>query len=114
MDLSGIVTWHGPISATVTAITAPSLSLSPCRPNPAIGRAIIHYAVPSTVPVTLKVYDILGREVRTLVDGIQPAGWHSASWNGDDDGQRPCASGVYFYRLVAPGATLVRKITLIK
>ncbi|MGO9480260.1 MAG: T9SS type A sorting domain-containing protein, partial [Candidatus Kryptoniota bacterium] len=59
--------------------------------------------------VSLRVYDILGREVATLVNGIQDAGVHVATF----DGTR-LASGVYFYRLTASGKNQVKKMLLAK
>jgi flagellar hook assembly protein FlgD len=63
---------------------------------------------PSIVPpvggaVRLRVYDVGGRLVRTLVDGAQTAGQKTAIWNGRDNQGRGVASEVYFYRLQAPG-----------
>ena len=59
--------------------------------------------------VELKVYDVLGREVITLVKEYQEAGVHTAYFNGQN-----LASGVYFYRLTAPGISLVRKMLMVK
>jgi photosystem II stability/assembly factor-like uncharacterized protein len=63
-------------------------------PNPFNPSTIINYQLPMISYVTLKVYDILGREVKTLVIGLQQAGTHSVSFNASK-----MASGVYFYRL---------------
>ncbi|MCL5020190.1 MAG: T9SS type A sorting domain-containing protein, partial [Bacteroidetes bacterium] len=69
-------------------------------PNPFNPTTKISYQMPRNGQVTLKVYDVLGRLVSTLVDGYQSAGVHTAQFNGDN-----LASGVYFYRLTAPGVT---------
>ena len=62
---------------------------------------------------TLKIYDILGREVATLVDGARPAGYYEIAFNGSR-----LASGVYFYRLTvhqgANATTQVKKMMLLK
>ncbi|MFQ6092802.1 MAG: S8 family serine peptidase [bacterium] len=52
---------------------------------------------------TLKIYNILGQEVRTLVDETTEAGYYTVTWDGRDDGGREVASGVYFYRLTVNG-----------
>ena len=78
-------------------------------PNPFNPTTVVSYNLKSAGHVTLKVYDVLGREVMTLVDGYQNAGVHSADFNGAN-----LASGVYFYRLTAPGVSQVKKMLLVK
>ncbi|MFQ5640614.1 MAG: FlgD immunoglobulin-like domain containing protein, partial [bacterium] len=68
--------------------------------------------------VTLSIYNLLGQEVRTLVNKNQVAGSYSVVWNGRDDLTREVASGVYFYRLKvkAAGKNIVqtRKLLLVR
>ena len=64
--------------------------------------------------MTLRVYDVTGRLVRTLHDRHTTAGSHVASWNGRDDLGARAASGVYFYRIDAGGRTHTRKMTLLR
>jgi hypothetical protein len=78
-------------------------------PNPFNPTTRINYQLKVTGHVTLKVYDILGREVTTLVDESQESGIHYTTF----DGTR-LASGVYFYRLTAPGVNQMRKMMLTK
>ena len=78
-------------------------------PNPFNPRAIISYNLAVSGHVSLKVYDILGREVATLVNEKQNAGVHLATF----DGTR-CASGVYFYTLTTPDFNQVKKMVLMK
>lgn len=68
-------------------------------PNPFNPVTRINYELPSIGNVTLKVYDVLGREVKILVNEIQQAGVHSVEFNADNH-----SSGVYFYKLVVRGA----------
>ncbi|TAK93745.1 T9SS type A sorting domain-containing protein [Patescibacteria group bacterium] len=70
--------------------------LSANYPNPFNSSTWIEYSVPYQSSVTLKVMDVLGRELATLVSGERGAGRHRVEWNA---GRSP--SGVYFYRLVA-------------
>ena len=72
-------------------------------PNPFNPSTVIAYRLPADSRVTLKVYDLLGREIASLVDGLVPAGSHSVTWNAASYG-----SGVYFARLSAsdPGGAL--------
>jgi hypothetical protein len=69
-------------------------------PNPFNPTTKIQYQLPIDSKVTLKVYDVLGREVTTLLNDIRPAGYHDAQWDAGN-----VASGVYFYRMEAEALT---------
>ncbi len=92
-------------------------SLAQNYPNPFNPSTIIRYSVPTTSFVTLKVYDVLGREVATLVNQEQGPGTYSADFNATN-----VSNGIYFYRLVVSGAnptqagnfTDVKKMMLLK
>jgi len=71
------------------------------RPNPFQSITAVRFQVPGPTHVSLKVYDVSGRTVGTLVDGTRTAGLHEVVWDGKDDGGRNLATGVYFYRLQA-------------
>jgi len=66
-------------------------------PNPAWGRVSIEYSLPCPSKASLRVYDLRGTIVSTLINGVASAGSGSAQWNGKDSDDRPVASGVYFY-----------------
>lgn len=78
-------------------------------PNPFNPTTTITYTIPKDGMVTLKIYDVLGREVETLVSEVEKMGRYEATF----DGSR-LASGVYFYRLTAPGIMQVKKMLLLK
>lgn len=78
-------------------------------PNPFNPTTAISYRLPNSGRVELKVYDVLGREVITLVREYQEARVHTAYFNGEN-----LASGVYFYRLTAPGISQVKKMLMVK
>ncbi len=86
-----------------------AFSLGQNYPNPFNPTSTISYSVPKEGRVTLKVYDILSREVATLVDAVKQPGRYHVSF----DGSR-YASGVYFYRLSSGGQTLTKKMLLLK
>ena len=78
-------------------------------PNPFNPSTLIAYRIPGSSHVSLRVFDILGREVATLVDEVQAAGEHSAAFGGGEN-----ASGVYVYRLVTRYGSLVKSMTLVR
>lgn len=75
--------------------------LEQCRPNPSRGHVGIRYQLSRPGRVDLKVYNLLGQAVRTLVSGHQPAGRHHVVWDRRDASGDLSASGTYFYRIVA-------------
>ena len=84
--------------------TPRALQLAPGRPTPFATSTLIAYELYTAANVRLVVYDAQGRSVRTLVDGAtQFPGSYGVTWDGRDDGGRPVAAGVYFYRLQGPG-----------
>ena len=64
--------------------------------------------------MSLKVYDLMGREVRTLVDREMPAGYHRVQWDGRDDYAQKLKSGVYLYRIQTGSFSQTRKVVLLK
>jgi hypothetical protein len=84
-------------------------------PNPFNPATVIRYDVPPTGgKVTLKVYDVSGRLVRTLVEGAQSAGLKSARWDGKNREGQSVTSGIYFCRMTAPGFAEQRKMVLLR
>lgn len=78
-------------------------------PNPFNPTTTIKYDLPLDTEVSLRLYDVLGREVKTIVDGLIPAGFHQVTVDGSN-----LASGVYLYRIDAGPYTQVKKLLLIK
>jgi hypothetical protein len=102
-------------STAVPATTAAALlTLAQNRPNPFNPSTEIDFSVDRDAAVTLRVFDLAGRLVRTLVDERLPAGGHTALWDGRDDGGRRAPSGAYVYRLDAGRGGLVGRMTLLK
>jgi hypothetical protein len=81
-------------------------------PNPFNPRTEIAFELARGGRTTLRVYDIQGRLVATLLDGALPAGPHRVSWSSHDRSGREVASGVYFYRLDTPGFKKTKRMTL--
>ena len=88
--------------------------LAPNYPNPFNPNTTITFTIPEAGMVSLAVYDINGRLVRTLVSRILSAGTFSETWNGRDDYGRPVSSGVYVSRLTQGSHSAVNKMVLMK
>jgi hypothetical protein len=89
--------------------------LGNCHPNPFNPTTAIDYAIKERGHVTLKVYNVAGQLVRTLVDENQaPSSMRQVMWHGRNDAGQPVSSGVYFYRLVTKGFVETRKMVLLK
>lgn len=76
-----------------------SFSLGFNYPNPFNPTTALEYAVPVTSHLSLVIYDILGREVRTLVNEVKSAGFYTIQWDGTNASGQQVNSGVYFYQL---------------
>lgn len=83
-------------------------------PNPFNSSTIISFTLSYRVAAELSIYDILGRKVTTLVDGVMPAGTYQTNWDGRDDRGSIKSSGVYFYQLKTDNYTLSKKMILLK
>ncbi len=88
--------------------------LSQNYPNPFNPTTKIEFALPKQTRITLKVFDILGREVATLVDGSFGTGRFVYEWNGKNSQNISVASGVYFYQLRAGNFVQSKKMLLLK
>ena len=89
-------------------------SLGQNHPNPFNPSTRIGYSLGERGLVTLEVFDVLGRRVRTLVNEVQPAGSHQIVWNGRDGDDFPLTSGVYFYRLRSGGFCQTNRTLLVR
>lgn len=84
-------------------------------PNPFVGSTRIRFALTRAWPVKISVYDVTGRKVATLLnDDRRRPGYAEVEWDGTDDNGNRVASGVYFYRLSTPHATLSRKMVVVR
>jgi hypothetical protein len=106
-------------STNVTAVDPVALPghamLQWAMPNPFQGRTVLAYDLPREGRVSLRIYDVSGRLVRTLVSGaVQGAGHHSVEWDGSDVAGTSTGAGLYFGRLEAGGESDVRRLVRVR
>jgi hypothetical protein len=112
--------FFGPISATPSiqygSRIPTSFFLYQAKPSPfgSGGETVIHFDLPTQIHLTLKIYDVTGKLVQTLVDQERPPGMHLEKWNGKDENGKRVSSGVYFYRLSTNQFTSSRKVLFLK
>jgi len=88
--------------------------LSQNYPNPAISGTYIEYTLPRNTKVTIRIYDITGRIIHTLVTGKQTPGIYKIHWDDTDSHGNRVAPGVYFYRMQAGDFVTTKKLTILR
>jgi len=106
----GLGAEYGPYSVTYRV----SNQLDQNVPNPFNPTTVIKYGIASDNQVSLLIYDVAGRKVRTLVNERQRADVYRITWDGSNDAGQRVASGVYFYKLVAGKYSQTKKMVLLK
>jgi aminopeptidase N len=93
---------------------APATYLAQNRPNPFNPHTTIEFGLGRAGTVALRIFDVQGRMVRSLVRGELPAGEHSVTWDGTNDAGVALPSGLYFYRLVGPAGVREQRMVLLR
>ena len=101
----------GPAAKLVAAVEGKEIGLGN-YPNPFNPATTMVYSLAEAAPVRLTIYNLLGQQVRVLVEEVQGMGGHSVEWDGLDETGLTVSSGLYFYRLEAGDQVLVRKMLL--
>ena len=83
-------------------------------PNPFAGQTSLVFSLPRGTNVDLRIYDVAGHLVRTLANGVLPAGEYRLSWNGRADDGHQLGAGVYFAKFTTPGMVQNRKFFLMR
>jgi hypothetical protein len=96
------------------AVTPSLNSQSQNSPNPSNGITKISYEITKQSFVTLKIYDISGNLIKTLMEGKQAVGKYAPFWMGDDNNGRKVSNGDYFYVLSVDGMQTSRKVIILK
>jgi len=89
-------------------------ALSSVRPNPFAITAEIGYALPITSAVSLKIYDIAGKLVKTVVDEVQESAFYTVGWDGKDDRGQKVGGGIYILKMDSPGFHATKKFVLLR
>jgi hypothetical protein len=102
------------VAGSPAAVTNATFTLAPINPNPISRPTQIQYSLREPGQVNLGVFNILGQQVATLVDGNQASGSHTASWRLRDDKGAMVPNGIYFFKLTANGQTITRRAMVVR
>ena len=91
-----------------------NINLHQNYPNPFNPTTYIRYNLPNDGLVNIKIYDMMGRTIKTLVDGSQTAGFKSVEWNATNDKNQPVSAGLYLYTIQAGEFRQTKKMVLVK
>lgn len=107
--------WAGGSSDGTEDVAAPRpFELRPNYPNPFNPLTNIAFELKEASDVRLEIFNVQGRKVKTLISWQLASGSHSVVWDGTDSGNKPVASGVYFYRLETGKGAAIKKCVLLK
>ncbi len=113
LDLDGAVHFSKQIDVEVNNMPK-EFALAQNYPNPFNPSTAIKFDVPIQSPVTLNIYDALGRLVRTLISEVKDPGRYSVTWNGKNNYNQQVSSGFYIYRIKAGNFSAVKKMLMLK
>jgi hypothetical protein len=108
--LSVFAVMEGGTPSAVTPGIPTTFRLYSSYPNPFAGRAQIMFDLPKSGPVQVRVFDLQGRVVKTLLDENKDPGQYTVFWTGDNDAGQSVAPGIYFYRLDTRSRTANKKL----
>jgi hypothetical protein len=89
-------------------------SLKQNYPNPFNPITTLRYNLPEDALVNITIYDMMGRQVKTLVNGSQRAGYKSIQWNAKNNQGQPVSAGLYLYTIQAGEFVQTKKMVLLK
>ncbi|MDZ7260608.1 MAG: dockerin type I domain-containing protein [candidate division KSB1 bacterium] len=101
-------------SVTVAKAIPTNYELGQNYPNPFNPETTIKYGLPEKSQVTLKIFNLLGQEVRTLVDGEKEAGYHEVHWDGRDTLGKSVSAGIYLYTIQTGAFVQTRKMVILR
>jgi hypothetical protein len=114
MVMERVLDWLDPDLTGNEDIPARALALSQNVPNPFNPKTDISFSLAQTGAVKMEVFDVQGRSVKVLIDGVLSAGDHMANWDGTDAKGLKVPSGLYFYKLSANEKSETKKMVMLK
>lgn len=114
IDRSQLGKKRAPGESPQQAASRRSYQLEQNYPNPFNPETAISYQISDACHVTLKIYNLRGQQVKTVVDHDAPAGSHTVRWDGKDEHGHDLASGIYVYRLEAGAFAATKKLALVR
>jgi len=114
IDGGGNKETYGPIKVKVSGFVPRVYALGKVYPNPFSRQLVISYDIPKSSNVSLRIYDVSGRVVRTLINGKKAANYHSTKWDAKGDGGKSVGYGVYFLRMDAGSYTKTQKLLYVR
>ena len=106
--------WQNLVAEANTEGLPDKFALEQNYPNPFNPETEIRFALPAANKVVVRIFNLLGQEVRTLADKQYEAGFHTIPWDGKANNGRRVASGIYLYQLQAGSFSQVKKMTLLR
>ena len=104
-----------PGDSAAQALSLPTaFALGPFAPNPFSQRVLIAFDVPRAAPLKIRVYDVSGRLLRSLREGVFRPGRYAVAWDGSDGKGQSAASGIYFIEMRAPGYRKINRLTRLR
>lgn len=108
-------TWNYSLSLNVLKAKIKDYNLDQNYPNPFNPETTIRYSIVHEKEIVkLDIFDLLGRKIRTLVNGTQNTGIYSVNWDGKNDNNIPVSSGIYIYQLKAGSFAETKRMILMK
>ena len=102
------------LDAKIETILPERFTLHQNYPNPFNPVTTLRYELPNNSLVTIIIYDMLGREVKTLINQTQDAGYRSVIWDATNDYDKPVSAGIYLYQIQAGEYISTKKMVLLK
>jgi len=112
-EFAGAASDHDPVVAKLQMLAVEEEPSIVAFPNPFRGSTRIAYTLATPASVSVTVYDVAGRPVRTVKAQHEPSGDHDAMWDGLNDRRRPAPAGVYFIRVLASGVAETARVVRI-
>lgn len=115
VSFNGKITTHQSIEVSTENLLMPEkYELKNAYPNPFNPSTLIRYALPEQSNVRIDVFDLMGRQIKNLVNENQNAGWHEILWNGQNELKQNVSSGIYFYKMHTGKYNVTKKVILIR